>query len=148
MAAHALYELTLGEIPEDDDAVVVGRGKDLAGGAAGHGGDVARVASKEANAVTVRALEHAYGTVRSGGEDVGAVRVEANAINCLIVANEPAQWTGFGGGPEVCFLVVAAREEVVAEWSPGDVEDRAQMSLIHYEAPHQTELPEADGSVG
>lgn len=119
VAAHAFEESAWSEVPDEDKTLVVGGREELAVIAAGQGADSASVAGEHAHGIAGGDGPHADGMVTASGEDVGAIGMEADVVDILVVTDEDALLAGMVANPETSGFVMAARDEIMAVGSPG-----------------------------
>jgi hypothetical protein len=85
--------------------------------------------------------------VGAAGEDVCGVRVEADAVDVLIVADEDALLSDVISHPETGGLIVAARYKVMPKWTPLEIPDGLVMAFVYDHALPEVEGPESNGFV-
>lgn len=98
--------------------------------AASQGCDIAGVTSEHSYSVTCGDRPHADRMVGAASEDVGGIRVKADAVHVLVMADENALLTNMVGNPETSCLVMSARNKVVTKRAPLKIPNRLIMALV------------------
>ena len=147
MAAHILDQPPERQIPKTDPPILVRTRQDLPIRTARQCRHTGRMAREHAHGAAVRQTPHPDRLVATRREDVGGVGMESDDVDAVVVAGQEAQMADLVRRPDPGGLVVASRDEVVAEGTPLQVPDRADVAFIHDDLLEDVEVPEADCAI-
>ena len=99
---------------------------------------------KQANSISSSNGPHANSVIGASCEDVRRIRMEADAIDVLIMACEDALLANPISHPETSSLIMTTRNEIVPKGSPSNIPHRLVMALVDHNALPKIKGPQAD----
>ena len=127
--------------------MVVCRCKKSSVSTARQGCNVASVSGEHADRIARSNCPHADRVIGATSEDVSGVRVEANAVDVLVVPDKDTLLADMIRDPKAGGLIMSTGSKVMAVGAPLEIPNWLVMALVNYHTLPKIQGPQTDGLI-